>query len=85
MSWVLTGLLDCCVGEQAELWPGQSQETSSQDLQLSRSEKGQYGHSARGAKNREDLGKIFKKPPADFLDASNEIERKIATKEQPNV
>lgn len=59
MSWVLTGLLDCCVGEQAELWPGQSQETSSQDLQLSRSEKGQYGHRAKGAKNREDLGKIF--------------------------
>lgn len=39
MSWVLTGLLYCCVGERAELWPGQSQETSSQDLQLSRREK----------------------------------------------
>lgn len=31
------------------------------------------------------LARLLKKPPADFLDVSNEIEREIATKEQPNV
>lgn len=73
------------MGEQAELWPGQSQETSSQDLQLSRREKGCYGQRVRGGKNQEDLGMICKKPLGDFPDVRNEIERKKEIKEKPSV